>query len=111
MYDHYKGTRFDVWIKIIVDPHAPMRGFSILGREMRVVGYSPVDDVMEDFDGNQMPGKFWVVRAEEIYRVIPELKRYPRNTKDWFLPFEFCETFVRPNYYLDAKVIEKKLQS
>lgn len=87
-----------------------MRGFSILGREVRVVGYAPVNDVMQDFAGAQMPGKFWVVRAEETYRVIPELKRFPLNSKDWFFPFEFCESFIRPDYYLDAKVIEKKLQ-
>lgn len=111
MFSQYKGTHFIVWVRIRVDPHALLRGFNIEGRELRVMGYEPVQGEMQDSQGHVQPGKFWVVEPAEIFRVIPEFKKIPMPNKDkpWFLPVEFCECFVRPNYYLDAKVKETKL--
>lgn len=110
MFNQYKNTRFEVWIKILVDPHDKQRGFSLQGRELRVIGYEPVKDEMEDLRGNRMEGTFWVVEAKEVYRVIPELKRFKINMKPWFFPVEFCESFVRPDYYLKTQVKEIKLR-
>jgi hypothetical protein len=100
-----------VWIKIDRDPHAKFRGFSILGRELRVTGYEPVTGEMEDMTGKKMHGRFWVVEASEIYRTMPEMKRFPIRHEAWFIPFEFCESFVRPYYYLDKKEIQSILKS
>lgn len=111
LFKQYEGSRFVVWVKIKFDPHSHIRGFSIAGRELRVIGYEPVHGEMQDPQGNVQPGKFWAVSPAEIFRVIPEMKRIQMKDKDktWFLPFEFCESFIRPNYYLDAKVVDKKL--
>lgn len=100
MWKMYGNSMFVVWIRIKADPHVVYRGFSILNRELRVVGYEPVDDVMKDFNGNTMRGTFWVVKEEEVFRAIPELKRYAQSNS-WFFPFEFCESFIRPRDYLD----------
>lgn len=106
VYKQFRNSRMEVWIKIIADPHAKTRGFSILGRELRVLGYEPVHDTMEDFRGNRMPGKFWVVRASEVYRVIPEMGKFPIRDEAWFFPFEFCDSLIRPDYYLTSKIVE-----
>lgn len=105
----YRGSRFVIWIRVKVDPHAAMRGFSILDREMRVEGYEPVNDTMQDLRGQMMAGKFWVVKEEEVYRVIPELLRFQKLGKAWFFPVEFCDPFVRPQNFLDLKVVDVDL--
>ena len=97
-----------VWIKIAADPHAKLRGFSILGRELRVQGYEPIYGTMEDFRGSQMHGKFWVVEASEVYRVIPEMQKFSIREEVWFFPFEFCDSLVRPDYYLKGQVVNHK---
>jgi hypothetical protein len=104
MLDCYKGTRFEGWIRVLVDPFDKLRGFSLKDREFRIMGYEPVQDVMEDMGGNRQPGKFWVVKAEEVYRIAPELKRFPIRMEPWFFPVEFCECFVRPYYYVGTPV-------
>jgi hypothetical protein len=111
IFNQYKGSRFVVWVQITADPHAEPRGFSIEGRELRVVGYEPVQGEMQDPHGHTQPGKFWAIEPAELFRVIPEMKNLPMPDKDkvWFLPVEFCDSFVRPYYYLNAKVVEKKL--
>ena len=103
----YRNTRFEGWIRIITDPFANARGFTLFHREFRIVGYDPVDDVMEDLKGNRQPGKFWVVKADEVYRVAPEMKRFPIRMEPWFFPVEFCEPFPRPYYYLGTPVLQK----
>lgn len=109
MYGKYKGTRFQVWIRLRADPHDMARGFSIQGRELRCMEYEPVNSVMEDLQGHTQPGTFWVVHAEEVYRVIPELKRFKINLEPWFFPVEFCEAFLRPKDFLNRKQIEHNL--
>jgi hypothetical protein len=99
-----------VWIIIRTDPHTNFRGFSILNRELRVKGYEPVYGTMEDLRGTHMNGKFWAVEASEVYRVIPELKRFPIRDEVWFFPFEFCDSLVRPDYYINGKVVEHVLK-
>lgn len=104
MIKQYQGSRLDAWIRLISDPHSDWRGFSILGREMKILGYEPVWDEMQDLAGNKQQGKFWVVEAKEVYRSIPELRRFPLNEKSWLFPVEFCDIFVRPDYYQDTPV-------
>ena len=113
MFKQYEGSRFVVWVQIKADPHDVARGFSIVGRELRVIGYEPVMGEMQDSQGHTQPGKFWAVSPDEIFRVIPEMKKVqmPDKSKPWFLPVEFCDSFVRPNYYLSGKVVERKLIS
>ena len=76
IYKCFQKTHLVVWIQLIADPHVKARGFSILGRELRVKGYEPICSTMEDFRGNPMQGKFWLVEASEVYRVIPEMKKF-----------------------------------
>jgi hypothetical protein len=109
MFKQYQGSRFVVWIRIKTDPHDQFRGFSIMDRELRVEGYEPVRDEMEDLKGNFMAGTFWVVEPAEVYRAIPELKRFKIYDRSWFFPVEFCEAFVRPYDYLSYKIKETKL--
>lgn len=108
MFKSYAGTRFVVWIRVIVDLHNAQRGFSILGRELRAEGYEPVRDEMIDLKGNRQAGRFWVVKEDEVMRAIPELKRFAQG-KSWFFPVEFCDSFVRPYDYLDYPVKDIKL--
>lgn len=108
-FDPYRKSHLVAWVRIMVDPHAQFRGFSIERRELRVMGYDPIQDEMEDLSGNRQPGKFWVVAAIEVYRVIPELRRFKIRNEPWFFPVEFCESFVRPWDYLEGKVIEHTL--
>lgn len=100
---------YDVWIRVIADPHAAGRGFSIQGREMRVIGYEPVSDVQYTLDGKQQPGLFWAVEANEFYRSIPEMKRILVQDRAWFMPVEFCEPLFRPKNYLQMKIIDVNL--
>jgi hypothetical protein len=109
LYKHFNRTRMVVWIRISADPHAKARGFSIENRELRVKGYEPIFGTMEDFRGSTMPGKFWVVEASEVYRVIPEMRKFPIREEAWFFPFEFCDSFVRPDYYLSTKIVHHEL--
>jgi hypothetical protein len=106
MFKHFEGSHLVVWIKVQCDPHARPRGFSILGKELRVIGYEPVQDVQKTLDGYEMPGLFWMVPAREVYRVIPQMRRFGLETKPFFFPNEFCEPFVRPANYLDLPVRE-----
>ena len=102
MFKNYVGSRFVVWIKIEADPHVNFRGFSILGRELRVIGFEPIQDTMRDLRGQEMQGRFWAVEEAEVYRVIPEMLRFPVQNKPWLFPVEFCNPFVRPYYYVDT---------
>ena len=113
LWKHFENTRFDLWIKVAVDPIEIARGFSIVGREMRVIGYSPVEDEMVDNRGRTMRGKCWQVRPDEVFRVIPELlhMNYTQQykTKPWSFPVELCETFPRPRNFLESKVRDVNL--
>jgi hypothetical protein len=104
VFKKYEKSHFCVWIRIHSDPHAKARGFSIKNRELKVKGFEPVVDEMEDLAGNKMRGTFWIVAAEHVYQAIPELRRFPLNQRDWFFPIEFCEPFIRPAYY-DPKIL------
>ena len=106
MYSQYKGSRFEIWIKLRADPHDLTRGFSIEGRELKTMVYEPVKNVMEDMQGHTQPGTFWVVSADEVYRVIPEMKKFPIRMEPWFFPIEFCEAFPRPKGFLQKKIRE-----
>lgn len=92
------GETFRTWVRIAADPHEKLRGFSLVGRELLTLSDQPEQTEMEDLWGNRMPGRFWVVEAREVYRVIPELKRYSVRSEPWLFPVEFCEVFVRPAY-------------
>jgi hypothetical protein len=111
LYKHFSRTRMVVWIQVFKDPHANFRGFSIRGRELRVQGYEPIFGEMEDLTGKRMQGKFWVVEAKEVYRAIPEMRRFPIRMEAWFFPFEFCDSLVRPDYYLQGTVVNHTLKS
>lgn len=111
-YNHVKKqSSLAVWIQITVDPHERYRGFSILNRELRCLGFEPVVDEMRDLSGRTMKGKFWVVEAPEVYRVIPEMKRFPIQEQPWFFPFEFCRSFVQPSDYVSRKALDVKLEA
>ena len=109
LYKHFNRTRWVVWIKIIADPHAKARGFDLVERELKVTGFEPTFGTMEDFRGEKMHGKFWAVEASEVYRVIPEMRKFPIREEVWFFPFEFCNSFVRPSYYDESKVLHHHL--
>lgn len=108
MWESLRGSDFDLWLKVRVDPVAEHRGFSIVGRELRCLQYAPIEGEMIDPHGVRFTGKCWPVAASEVFRVIPELLKLPygqRHTeKPWLFPIEFCETFPRPKYYLDRKI-------
>jgi len=103
-WKQYRGTRMTLWIQVHSDPHHAMRGFSIQGRELRVLGYEAVQEEMEDLRGEKMRGKFWPVAEGEVFRAIPELKRFGAKGKPWLFPIEFCDVFVRPQSYSEDKV-------
>lgn len=113
LWKQFEGTRFDLWIRVAVDPIEIARGFSIVGREMRTTSYSPVEGEMIDHKGRKMKGKCWPVRPEEVFRVIPEFRhldyaqRYSRDM--WLFPVELCETFPRPRNFLESKVSDINL--
>lgn len=92
-----------------MDPHSKIRGFSLLNKEFRVEGYGPVFDTMRDFRGETMQGKFWAIKAQEVYRVVPQLRKYDDQGKAWLFPVEFCESFVRPHDFLNYRVREMVL--
>lgn len=113
LWKHFEGSRFDLWIKVAVDPVEIARGFSIVGREMRVIGYAPVEGEMIDHKGRKMQGKCWQVRADEVFRTIPELRHfeYARRyqTDVWLFPVELCETFPRPRNFLESQIRDVNL--
>ena len=113
LWKHFENTRFDLWIRVAIDPIEIARGFSIVGREMRVIGYAPVEDEMLDNRGRKMFGKFWQVRATEVFRAIPELRQMDygqrHQDKPWLFPVELCETFPRPRNFLESKVTDVRL--
>ena len=106
-----KQSSLAVWIRITADPHARFRGFSILNRELRCLGFNPVEDEMRDLTGRTMRGKFWVVSADEVYRALPEMKRFKTQMEPWFFPFEFCQSFVQPADYMARPVKNIELES
>ena len=81
-----------IFIQIVVDPHADIRGFSIKGRKMRLKIPYPVDTEMEGIDGKKMFGKFWVIEHDEFIRVIPEFRLTKKQ--DWVIPVEFAEPIL-----------------
>lgn len=98
-FENFRNTHFVTWVRIAADPHARWRGFSILDREFRALGYNPVEKEMVALDGKKQVGMFWLVHEREFYRVCPEMLKiqHPQN-EVWVLPVEFCQPFVRPNY-------------
>lgn len=108
MWESLKGSDFDLWLKVRIDPIAKQRGFSIVGREMRCLQVVAVEGEMVDPYGVKFPGKFWPVAVSEVFRVIPELRHLPygqkHQDKPWLFPVEFCEVFPRPKNYLQQQV-------
>lgn len=113
LWQRFEGTRFDIWIKVAHDPVDFVRGFSLVGREMRVIGYAPVEGEMIDSAGRTMKAKCWPVKPSELFRVVPELLHlnYTQRhlDKPWLFPVEFCETFPRPKNFLEAKIRDVNL--
>ncbi len=99
---------YTLWIKITHDPVAEFRGFSIVGRELRVIGFAPFEDEMIDSGGKVIYGKYWKVLPEEVFRVIPELARLRYGEKyahkPWLFPIELSQSFPRPRDFLQRKV-------
>lgn len=113
MLDNLKGTRLDAWIKVIVDPFARQRGFSLVGKEFKCMEYSPSEQEVIDSKGVRIVMRSWAVHQQEMFRVAPELFKsaygQQHGDKPWMFPVEFCETFVRPKNYLTFKVLEHDL--
>ncbi len=103
-------NRIDTWIQIIADPHAKMRGFSILNLEFKADVVEPVQGEMKDFTGKTMQGMFWVVSEDEVFRVCPQLRKFRTgDSKPWFFPQEFCKGFYRPYYFRRTKFVDLTL--
>ena len=100
------NSRLDTWIRVVVDPHASLRGFSILNLEFKSEVRFPIQGEMKDFKGNYMNGMFWVVSEDEVFRVCPRLKTLGITGKPWFFPREFCNAFVRPYYFRRTKLVD-----
>ena len=77
----------ELFIQITQDPHANRRGFTILGRKMRISG-APTIDTMKGIDGKDMVGKFWVVEHADFIRAVPEWSNY--SNQRWLIPVEFA---------------------
>jgi len=85
------------WVRVLVDPNADVRGFSLEGLEFKAKG-PPVEDEMYGTlpgDTYTQSGKFWVVSEVELMRVCPKMQSYAKG-EDWFFPVEFCDHTVRP---------------
>lgn len=113
LWRHFEGSRFDLWIRVAVDPIEVARGFSLVGREMRTTVYSPIEGEMIDNRGRRMRGKCWPVRAQEVFRAVPELLQMDygqrHQNEDWLFPVELCETFPRPRNFLESQVRDVNL--
>ncbi len=91
-------TNWVVWVRVLVDPTAAARGFSLEGLEFPAKQPQPVDDEMYGTipgDANIQPGKFWVVSEEHLMRICPAMQAFTQGA-DWFFPVEFCEPVSRP---------------
>jgi hypothetical protein len=91
-------TNWVVWVRVLVDPTAAARGFSLEGLEFPAKQPQPVEDEMYGTipgDSNIQPGKFWVVTEDALMRICPAMQEFAQGT-DWFFPVEFCEPVSRP---------------
>ena len=64
------------WVRVLADPSAELRGFSIEGLEFPSTHAEPIEDTMYGTlpgDSNQQPGKFWVVSEDALMRICPQL--------------------------------------
>lgn len=87
-----------VWVRVLVDPSATSRGFSLEGLEFPANSPQPVEDEMYGTipgDANTQPGKFWVVSESDLMRICPAMQTFAQGA-DWFFPVEFCEPVSRP---------------
>jgi len=86
------------WVRILSDPSAAARGFSLEGLEFPSKYSEPVEDEMYGAlagDGNVQRGKFWVVTEDNLMRICPQMESLAQG-KDWFFPVEFCDSLSRP---------------
>jgi len=86
------------WIRVLADPSAAQRGFSLEGLEFPAKNNDPVEDEMHGTlqgDTHVQAGKFWVITEEALMRICPRMQAFAQG-KDWFFPVEFCDSMVRP---------------
>jgi hypothetical protein len=90
------------WIRVLVDPSAEARGFSLEGLEFKAQTTPDAKPVVDEMYGtlpgdnnNMQPGSFWVVSEDELMRVCPQMEPFAQG-KDWFFPTEFCDASLRP---------------
>lgn len=88
-----------MWIRVLTDPSAGSRGFTLEGLEFPAKRAEPVEDEMYGTlpgDTNTQPGKFWVVSEDDLMRICPQMQSFAQGA-DWFFPVEFCDPLVRPH--------------
>ena len=86
------------WVRVLADPSAEVRGFSLEGLEFPATHAEPIEDTMYGTlpgDSNKQPGKFWVVLEKDLMRICPQMQSFAQGA-DWFFPVEFCDPMVRP---------------
>lgn len=94
-----------VWVRVIADPTAEARGFSLEGLEFPAKKPQPVEDEMYGTirgDANIQSGKFWVVSEDDLMRICPAMQAFSQGA-DWFFPVEFCEPVERPPGVIPAQ--------
>lgn len=82
---------------IVADPHAPARGYSLLGREFFLKEPNLREDDAKMIDGVVMRDKFWVVSLEEYIRVVPEAANKD-FAKDVYIPWYAGKVSFKPCY-------------
>jgi len=85
-------------IIIIVEVHAELRGYPLLGREFLLKKKTPVRETALMLDGQKVESEFWVVSKDEYMRVVPEARVKDFDSDEILIPTWVAQFSFRPVY-------------
>jgi len=100
----------DVYIKVISDPGAKERGFSILGRQFKPAFPAIyTTKAISIIDGREETVSVWIIAEKEYLRVVPEHENFRPTSQFWVFPAELCSPIVPTHGKFKKEVSQKEL--
>lgn len=83
----------------MVELHADLRGYPLVGREFFLKEPVPRKTQVTTLDGTTVDGEYYVVALNEYLRVVPEARNERFGSDEVFIPTFVARRAFRPGYH------------